>query len=569
MATNNAGYNKQSVRYFPQYPLDKSLSVEWQSRPILFDRIINVRLFRAAIDPVTNLSSEALSEKDAVTIRSDYELIFTEYMSDRETQNTSGIVRFAKCKQKPSIKLSATFYKGGVSPKLTLSIDNFSIDTSDGTLYALDKAHRPFVYAEIHMGYINQFFDWPASGLTGTEAFTAFRALKNDSSSVTVIKGSILNCQITKQPPDSRTEFEIIPASISAGVPDVRTFFPPYESLAPSEFVQDLYKSAVTYKDYYTGVKTRAEEFAQDVVSNGVPTFTQNLFYYLISRRFYSTEYNAGADALDRAERLRLYYTTVGQTTNPSFDDLNVLRKYLARSPSEADQLLFLPKDSAKAEGYMRTVVGTRSMMFAIPGEIAELLSEDAPVSAITNAIASYAEIWDITPVAVLNDIKSRLFPTLSFSVQTIRSVRAAPRVSDMGIHAQSDTSVPEESCVYIYDGNSSDDAASTFAPDIANASGLQAVLESESRTMFIPCINSLTYGAVSKAIMPFCGTFPISVPVRFDSAYTLADDIAYYAPNRKGTGVFLAYQMDIEFATVDDDNTVTLTMDTTTEVFS
>ena len=564
--SSNTAYNKRTVTYFPQYPQDKIAASLAYDTPILFDRIINVRLFRSELDPVTHVSSEAMTLANSVTVRSDYEAVFVN-ASGKETATIGYRVKFIRCKQKPSLSLKAMFYKGSVSPKVTLSIDNFSIDSSNGTLYSLDRAQRPFTYAEIHIGYINQFYDWESSLEIGTGAYQKYLELGNDRSSVTVIKGSILNCKVTKQPPDSRIEFEIVPASLSAGVPDIRLFSPPYSSYTGTSFVKDLYKSAMTYKDFYTGKNTSAADFASAASSKGIPTFTQNLFYYLISLRFYASEYYAGEDAASRAERLSTYVQNAGSTDTPGAKGIASLKALLTSDTTALGAVSFFPDDAVKASGYLRVIVGARSMMFAIPGEIAQLLKSGASERKIKTAIASYATIWDISPEAVMNEIQATMFPTLSFSLGMIKASRAAPRVQDMGIHSQSDGAVQNESCLFVYDGNSPDDLAATYVPDVYNASNLNNDVESTARTMFIPCINSLTYGAVSVAIMPFCGTYPITSPVSFDKAYTLADEIKYYAPNRQGTGVFLAYQMDINFATVDDENEVTLTMDTTKEI--
>ena len=516
-----------------------------QKYPVLFDQIINLKLYRANLDALGVATGEV--SNNYVTIHSDYEPEFT--------GTTSESVTFHRCYQKPSISVNFKLYGKGVAPKITLKICNLNADTTTSLLSDLRADGTPFKYVEFHMGYINQFHNWETDTTAGTSAYKKFCALEGDQDGVTVIKGDILFARITKTSPDSEIEFEIIPGTAYSGIPDIRNYLPSsYLCLVGYAMVDDLYDALNTYKDAYTKETYTINDFT--AIDSSAPTFSEVLFYYLISRRFWSSTLSASVFRETMNTRLNKLYAITEADGMVSVSDMASLQEYLGSNAAEAEKLLFLPDEPLYLQ---KVIVGTQVMKYAIPSYLRDMLAAESSENDIRLALANYISLYEPTLQATLTKIQNEVFPNMTWKDGFTPYKGAGKGIAGMNANGKATSAIYP--CLYVFDSSSSRDNASFMAVTAGvNYNDInKAALEAYAYSL--PMIYSLTEGAVSVCHMPFCGMFPLDYPLKFNSSYMLTDNVAYYLPTANGKSYFSCFSMEVDFSTTEEDNDCTLQM--------
>jgi hypothetical protein len=513
--------------------------------PLLYDRVINVKLYRCTLDMNGVPSNDVAS--DYLTIRSDYEV-----------ETSAGMSRYRACIQKPSIALSYKVFSGNTAPVLRLRIHNFNPYVSDGTSSTLALEARPFRSVEIHMGYRGQFKDWPSLPLTSAN-YKSFMALTGDSEDVTVIRGSVLAVTETGMPPDSEVTFEICPATVSCGIPDVRDYLPDNTKLRTTTMVTELYKALEAYKSVYVKPLPWSLPDFQNLQASA--TFSEVLFYWLISRRYWDSYVSAASERNSVNSNISDYKSKVSGDAATFSANMDSLRKAVAADPGKVDSLCFLPDKPALLQ---RVVVGTQSLRYDIPVYLAEMLraEENGTISAdqIKLELAQYIKLYADNPEQMLTLIKAQIYPYLGWRSGFTKYKNAGRTISE--IKSGGEVSIPKSyPCLLLYDSRNSADEASTRTTLISGSSGKIPLSRVESYAYSFPAVYDITFSAVTTAHTPFFGMFPIMYPVKFDTAYKLTDFVQYYLAPLSGVKYFSCFEMDVDFATVEDRNECTLTM--------
>lgn len=489
---------------------------------ILFDRIVNIQLTKVK-------SKDGMPENniglDYVTIRSDYEVA-----------DTKGGRYFTRCKRKPEIVVSFKSYQSGTIPKMLVKITNFQVFDGDNTKVNLSAGEKPFKQIRLQMGYINQFTNWESVPFT-SETFKKFVQLEGAKSTVTEIIGNILNIRRVGNPPDAVTEIEVIPAQGECSVPNFnRGFLPSADKLTSLTMVTDLFNALQTYKDIYVKKEWKLSDF---LVKGNKPTFTEVLFYWLISRRYWR---NWTAAFKNKAE------TTARFSVVTSAPDAEVLRKTLEMNSSLADNIMFLPD---KPEDLQLVAVGLRSLKYEIPDNIAAALADGVSDDVLKSMLANYALIWNATVEQTLLQIKEEIFPDLSWSYGYTPASKASVRISSTSLVNPLNSNVTNN-CIYLYNKNVIEDEASIKG---MLATGNPLPLDKEQMklaSVSIPVIYDITYGAVIEANIPFVGLFPLMYPLRVNASHILTNFVSYFLSIPKDFIYLNCYSMEVEFSTID-----------------
>ena len=489
---------------------------------VLFDRIINVQLTKIKSK---NGTPENNIDIDYVTIRSDYEV-----------SDTNGGRFFVRCKRKPEIEVSFKSYQSGVIPKMLVRITNFEVFDGDDTKINLSAKEKPFKQIRLQLGYINQFANWEKVSFTAA-SYKQFVQLEGAKSTVTEIIGNILNVRRIGNPPDSITEIEVIPAQGECSVPSFNTgFLPSADKLTSLTMVNDLFNALQTYKDIYTKDKWKLSDF---LTKGNKPTFTECLFYWLISRRYWRNWTCAFKNKAETASRFSVVTTS---------SDAASLRNSIEANPSLADNIMFLPD---KGEDLQLIAVGLRSLKYEIPDSIAAALNDEVSDETLKTMLANYALIWNSSVEQTLLQIKEELFPNLSWSYGYTPQTKASKTISTTSFVASSTKNVTNN-CIYLYNKNVIEDEASIKGM-LATGNPLPLTVdEMKLSSVSIPALYDITYGAVIEANIPFVGLFPLMYPLRVNSSHILTNFVSYFLSVPKDYIYLNCYSMEIEFSTID-----------------
>lgn len=518
---------------------------------MLTDRIINIKLYRCSLDE-NGVPSNTVSN-DFVTLRSDYEV-----------RESGSYAWFITCPQKPSISIKYTVFSGNSAPMLTLTIDNFNPYTADGTSSGLAFSDNPFRAVEIHMGYMKQFKDW--SGVTySSSAYKSFLNLAGDSESVTVLRGTILDVQQTKYPPDSQTVFEICPATVTCGVPDVRNYLPDNAKLRQTTMVSELYNALEAYKSVY--IKDLPWSLSDFQNASTAATFSEVLFYWLISRRYWDSYVSSAENADITNSNLSAYKSKNTDNAVTFNSNMESLRTTLESSSSTVDSLAFLPDKPAYLQ---RVVVGTQSLKYDIPVYLATLLKEEAAEDISEDQIklelASYVKLYAENPEKMLSTIKAQVYPYLGWTTGLTKYKNAGKNITEMA--AGGTVSVQKAyTCLCVYDQRRSDDSQSVKNMMVSGSTKVLTLDSMKTYAWSFPAIYDIMYSAITTAHTPFFGMFPIMYPVKFEGSYILTDFVQYYIAPKQGFTYFSCFSMSVEFATVEDRNECELKMTELKEV--
>lgn len=160
----------------------------------LFDRVINVRL-----KAVT-----ASGKEETIVIRSDWEPV-QESWSGVET------VRFRKCVHKPSITFKSRQVTRDVDVSVSLSISNFVMFTSDGTmLTSFSNNDYKVTYLEVTLGYFGQCRQSPPASWAEFMDITPLPGMDMKTCD------TILAIYTPKLPPDLTLQIEAACANVLA-----------------------------------------------------------------------------------------------------------------------------------------------------------------------------------------------------------------------------------------------------------------------------------------------------------------------------------------------------------------
>lgn len=119
----------------------------------MFDRIINLKITCA----------DSTGRKEEFVIRSDYEMVWDDVMSD--TLNVNRIVSFVtkgcqirRCTHKPSIKVQCKMVTSSLGTSVEVFVTNFYLLSKDGAhLRSFNSSQYKILSVEIVMGYWSQF----------------------------------------------------------------------------------------------------------------------------------------------------------------------------------------------------------------------------------------------------------------------------------------------------------------------------------------------------------------------------------------------------------------------------
>jgi hypothetical protein len=173
----------------------------------LFDRIINLKFTRW--------------DNSSFVVRSDYEPVFQK----------DGSVRFIRCKQKPSIRVSYNQVAQDVAIEVDIEVTNLFIDKSRGDPYSAAGAGDVFAEGKgnpietitVQMGYLAQFPDWTER--QSKQDIDAYYELYNDyiphggeAKSGMRMVVTVLDTYTKGNPPDQVTYFHGIIGNIETGL---------------------------------------------------------------------------------------------------------------------------------------------------------------------------------------------------------------------------------------------------------------------------------------------------------------------------------------------------------------
>jgi hypothetical protein len=186
--------------------LDSTPSPELASFAI-FDKVINLKFYRQDKD-------------DDFIIRSDYEIY----------KDANGKAFFAKCVQKPEIKVEYKQMSGEVSIDVFIHVTNLHLVTPVDSQRIDSAFDNPVKFIKVQLGYFQNFpkFDSPTSNLT-TEDYYDLLDQRPSKGSYQEFTAQVLAAYPSKLPPDGVTTFRCVignAAGVAAGVPkkDVEKF---------------------------------------------------------------------------------------------------------------------------------------------------------------------------------------------------------------------------------------------------------------------------------------------------------------------------------------------------------
>ena len=529
----------------------------------MFNRIINIRFLCGKTDKMgVPLSKDPYS--GAITLRSDYEAVS---VSDKNT----GAAEFARCPQKPSILIEGSVHKGGVIPTVTVTLDNFIPVSSGASITSFSADKFPFQELEIHVGYIEQFYNWEKN--ERNFSYEQYLSFYGDSSSVTVIRASVIAVYQSSQNPDGQLVIECVPAEAKSSLPRLSEINPMYTTLMKSEAVDRMYKAVMCYKDVYSLDSCSQKDFLG--VSLSAPTFAEQLFYFLVSRRYYE-DFGAktkGFAAGAFADWQSLYTSLAEDGGYISTEGYKAIKDKMDSGSLSFDSVAWIPESCAS---YMQKVfVGVGVLRYELPPELFLLVKEYCSSGADTASIeteikavlAQYITLSAPTADAMLELIAARIFPTMSWRTVYTPFQKAAPTVSEMKASSGSRA----HQALYVYEGDDLYDASSGSV--INQALSVDVYSELTQKTLknaavMLPCVNSITYGAITKAVIPWQGIFPLMYPLSFPSSFAMSDFVAYYTSDITTAQYFTCFMFEFSFATVDDKNECTLSLTPVSEVY-
>jgi hypothetical protein len=434
------------------------------------------------------------------TIRSDYEVV---YFPPKGMQ-------YIPCVQKPSIKVEMKYVSNRVAISITIDVESLFIknpaDLETG-------GSEPLEQIEIQMGYRTQMPNWatdPWYSKNGT--LEQFMALFDGTAPIidpgftppTKIVAQVLYAEQLKNPPDRMTRFHCV---IGSAEPCLVWRF------TESQLANDI-------------AQQRSTHWLERSPRNNLP----QAFFLLISRRFIRTSRRHSIDTkVVRRPTNNNFVQAVSTTTQQitMFDDnLNTIDVLTEGLGLENGRL-----SSAKADLY-GTIVYMSDVLWTTP-------LQELPQWGLTDAQKAQA-------VPIEHKIPTEQFVTLEAQMLALCQEYPFLRFYTLG-----DGNI----LAYHVKENINDLASMTFVKEnqLGTSSRKQSIVK-------LPAVYDITWGGTRQIRMPYIGgVFPM-MTVAFPTRYALNDLVgAFYKP-KPGHTFFLVLLMDISFATVSDDNMMTLT---------
>lgn len=434
------------------------------------------------------------------TIRSDYDVV---YFPPKGMQ-------YVPSQQKPSIKVEMKFVSNRVAINISVDVESLFIknpaDLETG-------GSEPLEQIEIQMGYRTQMPNWatdPWYSKNGTLA--QFMALFDGTAPVnefgftppTKIVAQVLYTEQLKNPPDKMTRFHCV---IGSAEPCLVWRF------NENELANDI-------------AQQRSTHWLERTPRNNLP----QAFFLLISRRFIRTSCRHSMDTKVVRRPTTNNFVQAASTSTQQItifdDDLNTVEVLTEGAGLENGRL-----SSEKADLY-GTIVYMSDVLWTTP-------LQELPQWGLTNEQKAQA-------VPIKHDIPTEQFITLEAQMTALCQEYSFLRFYTLG------------------DGNILAYHASEQIDDLASMTFVKenqwGTSSRGKRIVKLPAIYDITWGGTRQIRMPYFGGVLPMMTVAFPTRYALNDLVgAFYRP-KPGHTFFLVLLMDITFATVADENMMTLT---------
>jgi len=455
-----------------------------EENDLIYGRVINVKFIRR--------------DGTYFTIRSDYEPVY-------HNGPDGGTVEFARCSQKPSIKLAYNQVANTTAIEVKLQVDALYIDREMSGCEIDSSLGNPVTWAMVQLGYIGQFPDWRK--LSGKEDLKRFYDLDNHmTTSDQGVKGGkqiviqVLTAYAVNLPPDQSWVFNGVLGTLESGLRWDNSDAQLMENYGDMNYPKNMSE-------------------------------IESVLYNFVTRRFIrpSVEHQLHISEMQLGQSVS-YKTEVGVVGYNRYKNVTT-------------------PDAFNRAGGLDTSNDFAVLTLAPDGAMSY---EDANMFGVTCICSSYLKSMDIHTLYLQTAAgENAVFIPVDETPFNEQMDGVGPQLRAIQNHYQFLRWYElKDGSFFLYHVNEKID-------DMFKDPAIKSKQKNDAK--ILPAVYDITMSGTRTIRCPFFSVIDPMTAVLFQSRFRLVDDTGYWYQPKKGMDGFLVLLASIEFSTTGDENMMTL----------